>query len=72
MASIYWRARATKDSKGNWQLDSNGGWAFLSVPTSAGKPPAWLAVAKKAAADSGRGFQFRPSRWQLERPVPLD
>jgi len=59
MASIYWRARATKDSKGNWQLDSNGGWAFLSVPTSAGKPPAWLAVAKKAAADSGRGFQFR-------------
>lgn len=61
MATLYWRARATKDSKGNWQLDENGKWAFLSVPKGAGKPPAWLAVAKKAAADSGRGFQFRLS-----------
>jgi len=57
---IYWRARAKKDAKGNWQLDDeNGGWRFLPVPEGAGRKPEWLSVAIEQAANGGRGFQFR-------------
>jgi hypothetical protein len=35
------------------------GWRFVSVPTGAGKPPAWKKAAETAAANGGRGFQYR-------------
>lgn len=58
-ATIYYRMRASKDAKGNWQADENGGWRFLSVPTGKGRRPEWVAAAEKTAAAGGRGFQFR-------------
>jgi integrase len=73
MSAIYWKARATKDAKGNWQLDPEGEWRFLSVPNGAGKPPAWLATAKadaaKIPANGKRGFQHRlpDGRWSLQQ-----
>jgi integrase/recombinase XerD len=59
MASIYYRMRASKDAKGNWQADDSGGWRFLPVPEGQGRKPEWLAVAIRTAASNGRGFQIR-------------
>ena len=58
-SAVYYRIRATKDAKGNWQADAKGGWRFLAVPGGQGRKPEWLAVAKEAAARGERGFQYR-------------
>ncbi len=58
-SAVYYRMRATKDAKGNWQSDPAGGWRFLAVPDGQGRKPEWLTVAKDAAARGERGFQYR-------------
>jgi hypothetical protein len=57
--TIYFRMRASKDAKGNWQFDAKGGWRFLPVPGGRGRRPEWLVIAEKSATNGGRGFQFR-------------
>jgi len=57
--TIYYRMKATKDTKGNWRPDENGNWQYLAVRDGRGKPPEWFAIAEKQAAGGGRGFQFR-------------
>jgi integrase len=69
-AAVYFRLKASKDAKGNWQADPTGGWRFLAVPGTAGRPPEWLKAAKKSGATNGRGFQFRLSDGNWSRQFP--
>jgi integrase len=68
-ATIYFRMRATKDVKGNWQADAAGGWRFIAVPAGQGRRPVWLKDAEKSAASGSRGFQFRLSNGNWSEPI---
>jgi integrase len=69
-AAVYFRLKASKDAKGNWQADPKGGWRFLAVPDTAGRPPEWLKIAKQSAASKdGRKFQFRLPDGNWSEPI---
>jgi integrase len=67
--TIYYRMRAVKRADGAWHADESGDWQYLSVPDGAGKPPDWLKLAKRQAADGGRGFQFRSRTGTWGEPI---
>jgi len=67
--TVYYRMRASKNSKGDWVADQQGAWQYLPVNEGKGKRPEWLRIAEKQAADGGRGFQFRLRNGAWSEPL---